>query len=891
MTRRLLFALTLCVAMMLLLVAGSGLWLRGWWAGWLQDQGIGQLEWSGLSVEFAGLRPRVLRLGSLTVEQQSGARRLRLEGTGLEAGIRWQGWQPALQRLGAEDLQLDVWSAPAPDALGELPEHAESYVTGPLDQPPLWLPEQVRIDGFYLRLPCRLGRCGLSGSLALSRAPELLPLHLTLTLDDPQQPVVFEADVQGQWPHQVRAEATLSATRAPFMTLATNWQPQPQTGDRRVRWQGRLDAPELPDADWLLARLADWFEVPENPLADQPRAGALSLYWQLDWPADEAAVPQPRLLLHPQLRGDAGVQARLPQPWPLPGLGTVQGDLALELRAEGRWLARTAQGQLRLTGLGNWVEALPQPLRPDAINLSLTPAGLPPGPSAHPGLLPLRLSLITEGAHPLALESHLAIATRAPWMVQLGATRLRGRLPAWHFGDWRLQGLRADLVATGEVTMERLQLTLGQGSTLDVDHLDPAAGGALDTFWLDGLRWRPEGLGLVVDYDLEEGRQRLAHLTAEGPLRLTARSVRHPALKTQSWQLQGRGLVNLQQVRLNGQLTPAAGGPLTLSLDAPFDGPLTLEVGGRWQGKAGSDALAGTLTDWPPLLGFDQGAMTAELVLRQPPGGGAMTLSGALGFDQLSGLYDRMAWSGLSGRVPFTLEGDQLLAQTTGLTLAQLNPGIPAGPVVLSGRYQAATAAPAAGELVLGQAQARMLGGELVVEPQSWSLARRPLIIPVSIRALELGRLLTAYPMEGLSGTGMLNGHLPVHITSAGVAVVGGKVTAEAPGGTLVFPADRLRAIAQNNPALNLVAQAMENFRYSVLNSTIDYDEDGTLQLGLNLEGANPAVQQGQAVRLNLNIEENIPDLMTSLQLSGKVNEAVTERVRQLLQERGRTAP
>jgi hypothetical protein len=59
------------------------------------------------------------------------------------------------------------------------------------------------------------------------------------------------------------------------------------------------------------------------------------------------------------------------------------------------------------------------------------------------------------------------------------------------------------------------------------------------------------------------------------------------------------------------------------------------------------------------------------------------------------------------------------------------------------------------------------------------------------------------------------------------------------------------------------------------------------LSLGLRLEGKNPDLRGGQPVVLNVNLEEDIPALLTSLQLSGRVNEAVTRRVRKLLQESG----
>jgi hypothetical protein len=94
------------------------------------------------------------------------------------------------------------------------------------------------------------------------------------------------------------------------------------------------------------------------------------------------------------------------------------------------------------------------------------------------------------------------------------------------------------------------------------------------------------------------------------------------------------------------------------------------------------------------------------------------------------------------------------------------------------------------------------------------------------------------------------------------------------------------------NQAMNLVVQALQNFHYSVLNSTIDYDEQGKLTLGLRLEGRNPELRGGQPVVLNVNLEEDIPALLTSLQLSGRVNEAVTRRVREMLQESGKeTSP
>ena len=205
----------------------------------------------------------------------------------------------------------------------------------------------------------------------------------------------------------------------------------------------------------------------------------------------------------------------------------------------------------------------------------------------------------------------------------------------------------------------------------------------------------------------------------------------------------------------------------------------------------------------------------------------------------------------------------------------------------MAGRYRAGTAQLAAGTLVLEQGAAGFLGGKVRVEPGEWRLADKPLRFLLELNNIELSQLMEVYPTEGLAGSGILRGTVPVLIGEQGVSIDAGKVEAEPPGGTLQLPAERLRGMAQNNEAMALVVQAMENFHYTVLNSTVDYDEDGTLNLGLRLEGNSPEVRDGHPIVLNITLEEDIPALLTSLQLSGRVNEAVTEKVRNLMQKQG----
>ncbi|WP_256431543.1 intermembrane phospholipid transport protein YdbH family protein [Stutzerimonas balearica] len=100
----------------------------------------------------------------------------------------------------------------------------------------------------------------------------------------------------------------------------------------------------------------------------------------------------------------------------------------------------------------------------------------------------------------------------------------------------------------------------------------------------------------------------------------------------------------------------------------------------------------------------------------------------------------------------------------------------------------------------------------------------------------------------------------------------------------LRFRSARLEALAAANPAMKLVTEALHDFHYSLLTSDVRYDETGKLQLGLRIEGRNPALEGGRPINFTISLEEDIPALLTSLQLSDRVSETIHRRVQQRLQ-------
>ncbi|PXX90367.1 hypothetical protein DIT71_12815 [Marinobacter vulgaris] len=458
------------------------------------------------------------------------------------------------------------------------------------------------------------------------------------------------------------------------------------------------------------------------------------------------------------------------------------------------------------------------------------------------------------------------------------AMRLEAPMTGIHLAGWQFHSGQANLLFAGKASERSATLEFSDETRLEFTGVDAPD----NTAQLDKLGITLTGTRVTASYDLRP--MVLQSLAFEGPVVATTAAIRHPQLLPQPWRLDGRLQGSLQALSLDGRLSSDAGAGADIAVSVPFDGVAEVAAEMTATGAKAGAALAGTFAAWPQELEVGEGSISTDLELRLPSAG--PQLRGDIRFDGVGGLYGRTAWTGLDGKVTVDLSGERVAMRTSGLVLATVNPGIALSDIRISGGYRSTMDHPVAGTLTLEQASAQLLGGQVQITPAQWQLSELPLRVPVELNGIELSELMQVYPAEGLAGSGVLAGTLPVWVSAAGVSVEAGQIAALAPGGTLKLPADRLRGMARDNEAMALVVRAMQNFNYKVLNSTVDYDRDGKLVLGLRLEGSSPEVRDGHPIVLNINLEEDIPALLTSLQLSGRVNEAVTEKVRKLMQQR-----
>ncbi len=397
-----------------------------------------------------------------------------------------------------------------------------------------------------------------------------------------------------------------------------------------------------------------------------------------------------------------------------------------------------------------------------------------------------------------------------------------------------------------------------------------------------GVALRDLNADLLFLGDLPAGDRVTPHpgLAVRGLLELSAEAINHPALHPQAWSLNGDFNANLGRLDFRGEMNAAAGlaAPLALTWDGQEG--LTIQIPGADLDFATGNPLPALVPDWPELLSLDQGRaqLTLDLAI---PATAPWRVDLALDLDGLSGIQDLIAFTGLTGRLTGVVTAAELRLDLPNLSLREANPGLTLGPLTLVGQYQARLKTPGAGTLSWRRAEAGLFGGRVWLEPGALTLGKSRQTLPVHFEGLELAALLAAYPTEGLSGAGTLEGRLPVRLGAQGLTIQEGRVFARAPGGQLQFRSAGLREYGAANPALLLVVQALDDFQFTQLDSDLSYDEDGKLLLALHLSGRNPAIEDGRLINFNINLEENIPALLTSLQLSERVSETIRERVRE----------
>jgi hypothetical protein len=170
----------------------------------------------------------------------------------------------------------------------------------------------------------------------------------------------------------------------------------------------------------------------------------------------------------------------------------------------------------------------------------------------------------------------------------------------------------------------------------------------------------------------------------------------------------------------------------------------------------------------------------------------------------------------------------------------------------------------------------QVLGGTMRTDPFNYSKDATATSIMVRLESIQLALMKSLAEFDSIDIEGSVSGVLPASIIGDHITVDKGRLESDDPGGAIRYRAGNTGA---DDSELGLVTRALSNFEYETLTSDVTYTEDGDLLLSMRLEGVNPDMDPTQPVVLNLNVENNIPKMLRSLQATRSIQEIFERRM------------
>jgi Dicarboxylate transport len=237
----------------------------------------------------------------------------------------------------------------------------------------------------------------------------------------------------------------------------------------------------------------------------------------------------------------------------------------------------------------------------------------------------------------------------------------------------------------------------------------------------------------------------------------------------------------------------------------------------------------------------------------------------------ISGQYSNSAFIGINASVHTQLLNGMhiLTTQPVDISIASVDVGITINNI--TAKFSADSRAR---RIDLKAFKAELLDG-LVMAGETPFILGQNNTLQVDVHELSLDRALSLTGYDIIQGSGLINGQIPIAISPENITVKLGQLSAVPPGGVIVYTP----VSDTDNASVKLVNDALSNYHYDSLGAEVAYDKNGNLDLAIALRGQNPDFQQGQRINLNLNVTDNIPMLLRSLQAGRTVTDVVERKL------------
>jgi len=266
-----------------------------------------------------------------------------------------------------------------------------------------------------------------------------------------------------------------------------------------------------------------------------------------------------------------------------------------------------------------------------------------------------------------------------------------------------------------------------------------------------------------------------------------------------------------------GQLQPADLFPIISRFASEVSGSIEAKGSGKWDATGGQGTVAFAITD--------AGAKTEWATIEHLNAVVELNDNGATPPDQTVAI----------GRLDFGLE------LTDGLIRYQVRPG---------------------GRITIESASGRFAGGELTTHGEIDLQSKSP-ETSLGVKGVDLARLFELVNLDGLSGSGTLEGELPLALVGREVEIRHAVLRSSGGPGIIRYrPASGPKNIAATDAQFSTALEVLENFHYQQLEVNVNGSATGTVVIQIHLAGANPDYRDGYPIEFNLSVDARLSDLL-----------------------------
>ncbi len=170
------------------------------------------------------------------------------------------------------------------------------------------------------------------------------------------------------------------------------------------------------------------------------------------------------------------------------------------------------------------------------------------------------------------------------------------------------------------------------------------------------------------------------------------------------------------------------------------------------------------------------------------------------------------------------------------------------------------------------------VGGRIATSPFTIDPARPSVDTVLAFHQVDLAEFFKLVGVDGLTGSGRLDGTIPMKVAPGAVAIVDGHLSSTG-AGVIRFDSFALpKQITDAGESMTLVLQALADFHYDSLVIALSGQAAGDGTVLLKLQGNNPALLDGRPFHININLQSNFDRLVDIALRSMEAAQALLRR-------------